>query len=1281
MSFNFVEKNFIIGGESSIPPALEFYKRGFILGSGKVSPSWRDIILSGNTALTLVNAKANGLNYLKLFGGTELLPQEYIDTVTLSGKCEQRNLPVGYTQVEYIESTGTQYINTGINPTADKLQINCKMQRTTDIYSNFFGAVAGSAPRDGVRAYMQLETARMLVQSGAGSKTISFTTGLEVLEMQATFVNGGDATIVINGDTQTFSDVNTTLSTGMLIGAAKVGSSTNGIGTFKIWSFEIKKDDVQVFNGIPCKNSNNEYGLYDTVSGNFFVSESSDGYIGSNEAVPSPDTPMDIICNNGVIKGYATAEGFSIQDGIPTPANQLSIKNFEQGGMVLRKVGDYADTYDATTKTITRNVGVKVLDGSENWGFSTSQYVANLIISDMAYGDGSGSWAINGLSTHYVGTSLANASMPDYSIKYSNTTTALTTARIFVKPNYTTLQDFKEFLTQQYQNNTPVTLYYPLLIPTTEVWNDDYYIDGVTETVENTGKNLAKILTASGGIGYVKIPQGLLNKTVTLSSSATDFMQYTIGNTAYTGIWTSSNKTTTFTVTQAMIDTVGLWVRKQSTYSAMTPEELASINLQLEIGSSATEYEPYYNYGSATAEMLLSVGDYNDTQEVLSGTVTRNVGIKVLNGLEDWEFVSATYPYFRVVTDIPTNSKTSANNELCTHCIPLNVGGSNTNQSISITKRSSAYSYLYLFARLDEVCEATSENLTIWKQWLTDQYENGTPVIIVYPLAESTTENVNKQLLTKGNVIQTAGSLSDMSINTVSSIHTTPAPEQPLDINCNNGVVKLSPNLLNANVASMSQAAAPSSSISIDFNKWYAGVAYNGYMTPNRVRSFSSGVGTITFTGADNSYGCARFFKLKPNTNYVVSCSNPTADRKCAIMCYIDNGNNTYMATTQIKTPYALPLQFTTNDNVVYGIVLYSPQDTSITYTNLQLEEGSTPTPYMPYGAIYADGITETVEVTGKNLMDGENEFGNLDGDGQPSGSSKNYIRTKNFTTIEPNKTYTIKVNNRNNASQSYILFYDENKNLLARTSAAAMIQSFYYFTTPANSKYIKAFIYAGTAWEELFDWQIQLEYGNTATDYEPYFNGGSATAENLLKVGNYQDVQSVINGNVTRNVGVKLFDGNETFRTAHTTTYYRYICDRALLNGASNVAIANYFCSHFNVKPIIPNITVAYKTEIDFWLPIDTELTDVTKFKQFLASQYANGTPVTIIYPLATATTETVTAQPLNIQAGTNIVEITQASIDNLELEVSYKAGVSVTITEIQNAQLDDNVEVTING
>ena len=62
--------------------------------------SYVEMIVRGTSPLSLPDAIANSLEYLKAFGGTE-----------------QRNLPSGYTELEYIQSTGTQYIDTGIVPT------------------------------------------------------------------------------------------------------------------------------------------------------------------------------------------------------------------------------------------------------------------------------------------------------------------------------------------------------------------------------------------------------------------------------------------------------------------------------------------------------------------------------------------------------------------------------------------------------------------------------------------------------------------------------------------------------------------------------------------------------------------------------------------------------------------------------------------------------------------------------------------------------------------------------------------------------------------------------------------------------------------------------------------------------------------------------------------------------------------------------------------------------------------------------------------------------------
>lgn len=63
-----------------------------------------------------------------------------------------------------------------------------------------------------------------------------------------------------------------------------------------------------------------------------------------------------------------------------------------------------------------------------------------------------------------------------------------------------------------------------------------------------------------------------------------------------------------------------------------------------------------------------------------------------------------------------------------------------------------------------------------------------------------------------------------------------------------------------------------------------------------------------------------------------------------------------------------------------------------------------------------------------------------------------------------------------------------------------------------------------------------------------------------------------------------------------------------------------------------------------------------VQNWTDYLLEQYQHRTPVVVIYPKSTPTTETVTAQTLTTQAGANTIQITQSSVNNLALEASYK-------------------------
>lgn len=149
---------------------------------------------------------------------------------------------------------------------------------------------------------------------------------------------------------------------------------------------------------------------------------------------------------------------------------------------------------------------------------------------------------------------------------------------------------------------------------------------------------------------------------------------------------------------------------------------------------------------TANAERLLAVGDYKDTQEVLSGAVTRNVGIKVLDGTEDWSIYNRKF----VSQVIDSVVKAATTFIFCSH-LPQGTNG----VRIGTGK-----------GKL-EMYPADMPNITTveqWETWLANQYANGTPVIIVYPLAEPTTEQVTPQPLAGSSATVTAGSIDNLPI-------------------------------------------------------------------------------------------------------------------------------------------------------------------------------------------------------------------------------------------------------------------------------------------------------------------------------------------------------------------------------------------------------------------------------------------------------------------------------------------------------------------------------------
>ena len=342
---------------------------------------------------------------------------------------------------------------------------------------------------------------------------------------------------------------------------------------------------------------------------------------------------------------------------------------------------------------------------------------------------------------------------------------------------------------------------------------------------------------------------------------------------------------------------------------------------------------------------------------------------------------------------------------------------------------------------------------------------------------------------------------------------------------------------------------------------------------------------------------------------------------------------------------------------------------------------------------IYIDGTTETIEIHGKNLFD----INNLNYIAGYITTNGNKIATSDKTDTfyiecKPNTTYTLQRDKVKTSGQVFrFASYSEvptYNNQFTGMVGGLIDDLTLTITTGANDKYLAFSMGNVLHTDTEYINKIQIEQGSTATAYEPYFNGGSATAENLLSAGTYKDVQSILDGTVTRNIGVKVLTGDETWTANSASTgscsYLYWSLLKSDIGTDSNVLpqqSTNCLCTHYpNIAYVgggRTNEIVVGASYINFITR--AEYSTVDDWKAFLQSQCANGTPVILIYPLATATTETVTAQTLRTKRGDNTIEITQASLGDLTLEAQYQAGVTVTIEEVEEANLDNNVTVVI--
>ena len=198
------------------------------------------------------------------------------------------SLPSGYTQLEYIQSSGTQRINTNYNPTQNtrvlaKAYFNAISSSTT---SYFFGAATSSKNA----AY----------ECGSANSKIGIVHN--TTESRFTFPSTNPFTIDYNKNVIYFNGIQvgtfaastfTSSHTLYIFDTNRNNAAYRPIPAITLYSFKIYTNDVLERDYVPCRNQSNEIGLYDVVNNIFYGNAGTGSFVAGAEVKGSHKTMID----------------------------------------------------------------------------------------------------------------------------------------------------------------------------------------------------------------------------------------------------------------------------------------------------------------------------------------------------------------------------------------------------------------------------------------------------------------------------------------------------------------------------------------------------------------------------------------------------------------------------------------------------------------------------------------------------------------------------------------------------------------------------------------------------------------------------------------------------------------------------------------------------------------------------------------------------------------------------------------------------------------------------
>lgn len=393
-------------------------------------------VVRGGSPLQLPNAQANSLNYVKAYGGAYL------------------GVPPEYTVMEFVENASSTFARLNTSFTMDDVELFIE-----------FTAVNGTCPLIQSRQTSG-ETPKGL--SGSGNNIfVNFGTQLTSNIMRssghryqilATYNNNQQTLYVkdlTNGQEDTTS-INTgfTVSSGIICLFGDTFGARMPAGA-RVYSAYIRMGGTLQLNLVPVMHLG-QFGLYDTVNDRFIQAQTGQ-FIGSSIDEPTPhmNAYMPICTNNGYLQadGMGNIYTAGAQETILDSLNNTALCE------MLLSWDDRQDVQEILSGQYDKMVGVRVFTGNESWSYDSSYQrmyttVPNLYSSSITR-------TIGGMCSHFRW--LHNQEVMS-KIKESECYSAGGHRMYFHTP-FTNVPDWRNWLSQQMAEQTPLFIVFPLENP------------------------------------------------------------------------------------------------------------------------------------------------------------------------------------------------------------------------------------------------------------------------------------------------------------------------------------------------------------------------------------------------------------------------------------------------------------------------------------------------------------------------------------------------------------------------------------------------------------------------------------------------------------------------------------------------------------------------------------------------------------------------------------------------------------------------------------------------